>query len=156
MRAPAILPLLVSLVTLTLAACSPGETPAQSTPEPDALDAVLGEVNLNEPLRVLGTEPFWAVNIDGDGLVYSGVDRPEERAPNGGPQMAGTTATWSGQTDQGRALSITLIETLCSDGMSDRTYPLTARVQIGEEALNGCAASVDFLMNTDEQGQPRG
>ncbi|WP_262422245.1 hypothetical protein [Brevundimonas denitrificans] len=76
---------------------------------------------LTEPLRALGTEPFWAVNIDGDGLVYSGVDRPEERAPNAGPQMAGTTAMWSGQTDQGRVLSVTLIETPCSDGMSDRT-----------------------------------
>ena len=39
--------------------------------------------------------------------------------------------------------------------MSDRTYPLTARVQIGQETLMGCAASVDFLENTDEQGQPK-
>ena len=62
---------------------------------------------------------------------------------------------WRGQTEQGQALSVTLIETACSDGMSDRTYPLTARVEIGAEVLNGCAASVDFLMNTDERGEPR-
>jgi uncharacterized membrane protein len=152
MRALAIL---APLAVLTLAACSRGETPDQPAPEPAGPETVLGEVNLEEPLRALGTEPFWAVTIDGNGLVYSGVDRPEERAPNAGPQMAGTTATWSGQTDQGRVIRVTLIETQCSDGMSDRTYPLTARVEIGEELLNGCAASVDFLMNTDEQGQPR-
>ncbi|MFN3815854.1 COG3650 family protein [Brevundimonas sp.] len=153
MRALAVL---APVVTLALAACSQGETPDQAAPEPAAPEAVLGEVNLSAPLRALGTEPFWAVNIDENGLVYSGVDRPEERAPNVGPEMAGTTAMWSSQTDQGRALSVTLIQTPCSDGMSDRTYPLTARVEIGEEVLNGCAASVDFLMNTDEQGQPAG
>ena len=152
MRALAVL---APLAVLILAACSRDETPDQPAPEPAGPETVLGEVNLEEPLRALGTEPFWAVTIDGNGLVYSGVDRPEERAPNAGPQMAGTTATWSGQTDQGRVIRVTLIETQCSDGMSDRTYPLTARVEIGEELLNGCAASVDFLMNTDEQGQPR-
>ena len=152
------LALLAPLAVLTLAACSQGDAPDQPAPAPAPAepDAVLGGVNLDEPLRALGTEPFWAVNIDGDGLVYSGVDRPEERAPNAGPQMAGTTAMWRGQTEQGRVLSVTLIETRCSDGMSDRTYPLTARVEIGEEVLNGCAASVDFLMNTDERGEPRG
>ncbi|MFN4295358.1 MAG: COG3650 family protein [Brevundimonas sp.] len=155
MRAPAILAVLAPFAALTLGACAEGEAPDQPAPAPAAPEAVLGGVTLTEPLRVIGTEPFWAVNINGDGLVYDGVDRPEERAPNAGPQIAGTTASWSGQTDQGRALNVTLIETPCSDGMSDRTYPLTARVQIGEEALNGCAASVDFLMNTDEQGQPR-
>ena len=146
------LALLAPLLVLT--ACSQGEEPA---PAPEAAEAaaILGDVNLNEPLRALGTEPFWAVNIDEAGLVYSGVDRPEERAPNDGPQLAGTTAMWSGQTDQGRAISVTVIETACSDGMSDRIYPLTARVEIGEEVLNGCAASVDFLMNTDERGEPR-
>ena len=149
------LALLAPLAVLTLAACSQGETPDQPAPEPAEPETVLGEVNLEEPLRALGTEPFWAVTIDENGLVYSGVDRPEERAPNAGPQMAGTTAMWSGQTDQGRVLGVTLIETPCSDGMSDRTYPLTARVEIGDEVLNGCAASVDFLMNTDERGQPR-
>jgi uncharacterized membrane protein len=29
--------------------------------------------------------------------------------------------------------------------MSDRTYPLTARVEAGSQTLNGCAASVAFL-----------
>jgi uncharacterized membrane protein len=139
---------------LVLTACSQGEDPAPA-PAPAEPALVLGGVDLNEPLRALGTEPFWAVNIDDAGLVYSGVDRPEQTAPNEGPQIAGTTAMWSGRTNQGQALSVTLIETACSDGMSDRTYPLTARVEIGEEVLNGCAASVDFLMNTDERGDPR-
>lgn len=146
---------LAPAAVLALAACSQGEAPEPSAPEPAESEIVLGGVDLNEPLRALGNEPFWAVNIDEGGLVYSGVDRPEQTAPNAGPRIAGTTAIWSGETDKGQALSVTLIETDCSDGMSDRTYPLTARVEIGEETLNGCAASVDFLMNTDERGEPR-
>lgn len=146
---------LAPVALLALTACSREETPEPSASKPAETKMVLGGVNLDEPLRALGTEPFWAVNIDGAGLVYSGVDRPEQTAPNTGPQVTGTTAIWSGETDRGQVLSVTLIETDCSDGMSDRTYPLTARVEIGEETLNGCAASVDFLMNTDERGEPR-
>ncbi len=52
--------------------------------------------------------------------------------------MTGTTAVYSGTTDSGQTLVLTLIATECSDGMSDRLYPLTARVELGEETLNGC------------------
>jgi uncharacterized membrane protein len=36
--------------------------------------------------------------------------------------------------------------------MSDRLYPLTARVRIGEETLTGCAASVAAIMSAGESG----
>lgn len=141
-----------AFAVLLIAACSPEAAPPAPEPAPEA---VLGGVDLNAPVRVLGTEPFWAVTIDGRELVYSGVDRPEQRAPNAGPQMQGAAAVWSARTDQAQDLSVTLVATECSDGMSDRAYPLTARVRIGDETLNGCAASVDFVMNTDEEGGPR-
>lgn len=142
-----------------MAACSdPGVPEAPPEVQTDAVkaDVILGGVDLNAPLRVLGTEPFWGVDISRAGLVYSGLDRPEQRADNGGPTVQGTTADWSATTDQGAALRITLIDTDCSDGMSDRTYPLTARVVIGQETLNGCAAPADFVMNTDERGDSKG
>ena len=41
---------------------------------------------------------------------------------------------------------MTLIATECSDGMSDRVYPLTARVEIGDDTLTGCAASKSAIM----------
>ena len=37
-------------------------------------------------------------------------------------------------------LVLTLIATECSDGMSDRVYPLTAKVEIGDDEVTGCAA----------------
>jgi len=143
----------VCLATLALAACSP---PAEAPKEPDSAPqapAVLAGVDLTTPLRAIGTEPFWAVELTGSEMVYSGADRPEQRAPQGQPTMQGTMAIWEGTTGAGNPLKVTLTATDCSDGMSDRTYPLTAMVQIGEETLMGCAATVSAIMSTSESGR---
>ncbi len=132
------------LAVLALAACSDPtvEAPAPATTEPPA---ILGGVDLGEPLRAIGTEPFWSVEITPDALAYSAVDSTGMRADNPGPTIQGTTAVYAAAGEDGTALVVTLIATECSDGMSDRTYPLTARVEVGPQTLNGCAASVVFL-----------
>lgn len=138
---------------LALSACNrdkPDEPPPGSDPA-----MVLGGVDLSKPVRVGGNEPFWSVTVTADGMLYEGVDRPDQQAENPGAQITGSVATWTTTTDQSVPLVITLTDTDCSDGMSDRTYPLSAQVKIGEEVLTGCAASVDFYLNTDENGQPK-
>jgi uncharacterized membrane protein len=119
---------------------------------PVAQSSSLGGVNLDQPLRALGTEPFWAVELRQDALVYSGVDRPEQRAPRPRRAISADEAVFSGITDAGAALTVTLTPLACSDGMSDRVYPLTARVQIGPERLSGCVASAAALMRVGESG----
>ena len=52
---------------------------------------------------------------------------------------------WRTRTADGQTLVLTLIATECSDGMSDRVYPLTAKVELGEREMIGCAASQAFL-----------
>ncbi len=137
---------LVAAVGLLLAAAACSEATVEAPkPEAPAEPAVLAGVDLNQPLRALGTEPFWGVDISPDGLVYSGVDSPELRAANPGPTVQGTTAVYASATEDGTALVVTLMATECSDGMSDRTYPLTARVELGGQTLNGCAATQAFL-----------
>lgn len=139
------------LATLVLAACSP----SPATPEPAPIDvspATLAGVDLGRPIRALGNEPFWAVTISPEGIVYSGVDRPEQTADNPGPLLQGTTARYDATTGTGKPLSVALIATTCSDGMSDRTYPLTAVVKIDGETLTGCAASVSALATAGESG----
>ena len=144
---------LAGLGALALAACSqPVEEPAPRDPVP-AQPAVLAGVDLTKPLRALDTEPFWGVELTGTEMVYSGVDRPEQRAPQGQPVMQGTMAIWEGTTAAGNALKVTLTATDCSDGMSDRTFPLTAMVEIGEETLMGCAATVSAIMSVGESGR---
>jgi uncharacterized membrane protein len=145
---------LVSASLLALAACHPvasdsngggAQEPASAAEEPagapaDAPKQSLAGVDLNEPLGLVGTEPFWALAIAPDELRLSGADRPDRTAPNKGPALAGDSASWSAETADGTALKVTLTARACADGMSDRRYPLTARVEIGAETLKGCAA----------------
>ncbi|WGM32913.1 hypothetical protein [Brevundimonas sp. NIBR11] len=142
---------LILLAGLALAACNnaPEAPPADNT-APPAPPPVLAGVDLTQPVRAIGTEPFWAVDITPQTLIYSAPDDPGVSAPNPGPTIQGTTAVYA-TTSNGTALVVTLIATECSDGMSDRVYPLTARVERGSQTLNGCAASVAFL---ESQPQP--
>lgn len=135
----------------TLAACS--QPTAEKAPVAPVEARTLAGIDLDQPLRVLGTEPFWAVEITPAGLTYSGVDRPEQKAANPGPALQGTVATWTTETAAKTPLVVTLTATDCSDGMSDRTYPLTARVEIGTETLTGCAAAVAAIEKAGESGR---
>ena len=139
------------LAVLALAACSPAEEPAPP-PEAPQPAPVLGGVDLAKPVRALGTEPSWSVELTGTEMVYTTPEPPEQRAPQPNPLVQGTTATWEAETADGTALSVTLIATECSDGMSDRTYPLTAMVKLGDLELTGCAASSAAVMSTGESG----
>ena len=129
---------------LALAGCSE-PAPDLTAPVPPPEPTTLGGVDLSQPLRAIGTEPFWSVEITPDALAYSAVDSSGMRADNPGPTIQGTTAVYAAAGSDGTALVVTLIATECSDGMSDRVYPLTARVEVGPQTLNGCAASVAFL-----------
>lgn len=135
-----------------LAACSQETVERQDAAAPPAPAPVLAGVDLTQPVRALGTEPFWGLDIASTGLVYSGVDRPEQRADNAGPVIQGTSASWTATTDAGAELKVDLFATECSDGMSDRVYPLTARVEIGGETLAGCAAATSAIMSAGETG----
>lgn len=132
------------LALLALAACSePSATKTEGQAAP-VVEASLGGVKLAEPVSVLGTEPFWNIIITPAGMTYSSPEVEGLTAANPGPVIQGTTATYKTRLDD-KPLELTLIATECSDGMSDRTYPLTAIVTLGETRLNGCAISREAL-----------
>lgn len=110
--------------------------PVASVAPPKAGPPVLNRVNLSSPLRLVGTEPFWGAQLGDGRLVLEAPDRETVRLSVGQPVMAPGKATW-------RATNATVVLTgqACSDGMSSRTYPLTAVVQSGGITWNGCAAN---------------
>lgn len=108
--------------------------------QPDNAPGIVGGVDLASPARALGTEPFWSVEIRPQELVLSGVDRPEVRFANPSARVDGETAVIAAE-----GLTVTLKAATCSDGMSDRTYPLEAEVKVGAEVLKGCAESQAVL-----------
>lgn len=93
-------------------------------------------------VRALGTEPFWNARVEGRCVTYS---HPEDQkgsriwtrhtpGPGGG--------TWSGSLD-GRRFELSIRpERGCSDGMSDKRYPLKAELLVGGERRSGCAEPI--------------
>lgn len=136
---------------LTLSACSQSDGYDEEAIDVP-LSVVLSGVDLSKPVSLIGTEPFWGIQLTGGELVYSGVDRPEQRAPQPAPVIQGTVATFQTRSASGTVFDVTLTSTECSDGMSDRTFPLTALVKVGDETLMGCAASTEALARAGESG----
>jgi uncharacterized membrane protein len=91
-------------------------------------------------LRALGTEPFWNARIEGRCVTYS---HPEDQKgtriwTRHTPGRGG--GTWSGSLGGQRFELKIRPGPGCSDGMSDRRYPLAAELLVGGEQLQGCAA----------------
>lgn len=123
---------LPALAVLLLAACSPARQDGID-PKGQTFDAVAPD----ETVTLTGTEPFWAVTIDGERARYSNPDHPEgfdftvsRFAGNNGLGFSGTLFE--------EPFTATLTPGDCSDGMSDLTYPFVATIALGEETLPGC------------------
>lgn len=91
-------------------------------------------------VRAVGTEPFWNASVEGRCVTYS---TPEDQkgtriwtrftpGPGGG--------TWTGDLNGARFELRIRPERGCSDGMSDKVYPLAAEIAVGGERRRGCAS----------------
>ena len=94
----------------------------------------------DEDLQLTGTEPFWGGKLSGGTLTYTtpensdGIALEVERfAGRGGLSLSGALG--------GQGLDVMVTPGECSDGMSDRTYPLTVTLKLGEDTRNGCGWS---------------
>ena len=94
------------------------------------------------PLRAVGTEPFWGARIQGRCVTYSHPENQQgsrvwtryTAQPGGG--------RWIGALDGRRFELVTRAESGCSDGMSDKTYPIAVELLVGGERRTGCAEPV--------------
>lgn len=93
-----------------------------------------------KPLRALGTEPFWSARVEGRCVTYS---TPEDQQGTRvwtrySPEASGG-GSWLGQLD-GKPFELrTRAEPGCSDGMSDKSYPMAAELAVNGEQRRGCA-----------------
>ena len=126
-------------LTFVFAACGDTRSPsADSSVVVVTADTV--SVSTAEPLRALGTEPFWALDIDSTGLRFT---TPEDTSgmrfpPNAPTPVAGDTLVWMAETEM-TAIHVRIWREQCSDGMSDRAYPYTAIVRVAGTTYRGCA-----------------
>jgi uncharacterized membrane protein len=147
--------LVLAVLALGLSACEPeisGGEPA-AAPEapsapggpavPEAPKPIVGGVDLSEPVNLVGTEPFWGVKIDGNTMTYSSPEEP------GKPYLVDSTKIVNGKAElTGAGITVSLTAGTCSDGMSDRVYPVTAVVTLDGKTLNGCAISSAEMAKT--------
>ncbi len=104
--------------------------------------------------RALGTEPFWALDIDGRGLRFR---TPDDTGgilwPAPGAAITGDTLRWTGETERG-AIEARIWPARCSDGMSDRVWHHKARVGVEGTAYRGCAESREGLRRDTARPPP--
>lgn len=90
-------------------------------------------------LHAVGTEPFWAANVNGRCVTYShpeNIDGTRVWTEFSGSAESGT---WSGYLGDQKFLMKTLPQRGCSDGMSDKRYPIAVTLSVGAEQRQGCA-----------------
>ena len=106
--------LLVVAIPLLLAACQTENGARAPGTSPEGFDAI----GKSETIRFTGTEPFWSGKVSGESLTY--------KTPENADGIRFAVRRFSGQG-------------ACSDGMSDRTYPYTVTLKIGDDTREGCA-----------------
>jgi uncharacterized membrane protein len=132
----------LAVVTVCVAACAKGEPGRGDSAGAIANNSAAksGSPLLSAlPLRALGTEPFWALDIETNGLrLITPDDTVGIRFPSSAPTIVGDTTVWTGRNEQS-AIEVRIWMAKCSDGMSDREYPHSVRVLLGETIYRGCA-----------------
>jgi uncharacterized membrane protein len=97
--------------------------------------------SVTHKLKALCTEPFWAAEVEGRCVTYK---TPEDQQGtrvwthvDTGPQGP----VWNGAL-RGRQFQLIVKPAPppgCSDGMSDKTYPMDAELRVDGEIRKGCA-----------------
>jgi len=127
-----------ALCAIALAGChrhADGQAPGTGG---DEASRPFAAITPSEVVHMTGTEPFWSGGLQGETLTFStpsmptGVKVPVTRfAGRNGLAVSGKLGD--------KQLDITLTPGTCSDGMSDRHYPYSVTLKLGEDLRLGCA-----------------
>lgn len=126
------------LVLMALGGCQP-EKPKAPVAPPVEPTGPATRSDFSQPMTARGNEPFWALTLDGTHLKLTRPDHPDLPAEAPGAVITPGQATWTAKAADGQEIKLTLYVSDCSDGMSDRQYPMTAEVTLLNETLRGCA-----------------
>jgi uncharacterized membrane protein len=86
--------------------------------------------------RAVGTEPFWALELNGRQMVFTEANAPGVRIVETQPRAI---HGFAGDIFQGRRIGLNIVHgQRCSDGMSDRVYPDRVQVRVDARSFEGC------------------
>lgn len=121
--------LLAPLAALAFSAC-------QEPVEEPVVEEVMGDYS------AIGTEPGWTVEIKGKDIAFTSQNGKDFKLPV--ERTKKTDSGWEvrGFSDRHNINIYITSGAECSDGMSDRTYADTVKVEASESGtLNGCGGS---------------
>jgi uncharacterized membrane protein len=107
----------------------------------DALQGKRAAGQEGEPLlayRVVGTEPFWGIRVEGDALHFTTMEDQVGKHLTGTHTLRDDGIRYVG-SDAGTAFELDLEREQCSDGMSDTVYAFKASFRYGTTDYSGCA-----------------
>lgn len=125
-------------MVILLPACT---SPPAATPGTLASAAALPAIEaatIPRSFQALGTEPFWSARVDGDTLTWSTPEQPDGQTVPITRKDAADMAIISTRVN-GAILELEVRPATCSDGMSDRVYPLSVIRKLGPDRQQGCA-----------------
>lgn len=91
-------------------------------------------------IRAVGTEPFWGARVQGRCVTYSTPENQQGvRVWTRYSETGSGSSKWVGQLS-GKIFEMRVrLEPDCSDGMSDRRYPMVVDLAVNGEKRKGCA-----------------
>jgi uncharacterized membrane protein len=142
--------LFAPLALLLLAACqpqAPDGQPAAAPADAPTLPAQPPATDFGEDMLAIGTEPFWSLTMRGTEFELLRPDHPNVKLKAPGAEIRPGQGVWKATAEDGSAMTVTLRVGECSDGMSDRKYPMSAEVEFAGQTLHGCAAKGSDIGN---------
>ncbi len=88
--------------------------------------------------RVVGTEPFWGIHVEGDTLHFTTLDDQAGKHLRASGVAHANGVRYEG-SNGATAFRLDLQRGACSDGMSDRDYAYRAAFRYGTTDYAGCA-----------------
>lgn len=127
-----------------LAACSDsvtGDISRDSEP--------FGAISPDAAITLVGTEPFWTLEIAAGSARYTTPENLDGSAFAVSRFAGNNGLGFSGELD-GQDVVVAVTPGDCSDSMSERTYPYTATLAIGDATVFGCGYTSDEPFTGDQ------
>ncbi len=117
------------------------DTGAATPNEPAHPCRVQGEQRVEvASIHGLGTEPFWSVDVQGRCVTYSTPE--DQKGVRVWTRYSGSKdggGEWVGHLNGKPFRMVARPQAGCSDGMSDKRYPIAVELFVGGEKRLGCA-----------------
>jgi heat shock protein HslJ len=122
-----------------------GELPAT----PDASQGQIELDTLDQTFRAHGNEPFWGLEISRTAITFRTPDDPLLTLPSPAPALVTGRRRYTTRGD-GHQLTATVADRVCTDGMSDMTYPSSVTVVVDGREYRGCGGDPVSVLQGEE------